>query len=104
MIPTPHSELTGGQGRHPGETGKNNEDRFAVCAFYGEGGEQVTLAVIADGIGGNQAGEAASDLAVKTITRSVCKSACADYAAILGQATSHHAAAAVEAANDRPSP
>src|SRR5260370_26105594 len=102
MIPTPHSELTGGQGRHPGETGKNNEDRFAVCAFYGEGGEQVTLAVIADGIGGNQAGEVASDLAVKTITRSVGKSARVDYAAILDQAISPTAAALAGSAQARP--
>ena len=102
MIPTPHSDLTVGQGTHPGETGKNNEDRFGVSAYYGEGGEQVTLAVIADGIGGNQAGEVASDLAVKTITRSVGRSSGTDYADILDQAVHQAAQAVVEAANARP--
>ena len=102
MIPTPHSDLTFGQGTHPGETGKNNEDRFAVIAYYGDGGEQVTLAVIADGIGGNQAGEVASDLAVKTIARSVGKSAGMDYAAILDQALQQTASAVFEAAKARP--
>jgi serine/threonine protein phosphatase PrpC len=102
MIPTPHSDLTVGQGTHPGETGKNNEDRFAVSTYYGEGGEQVTLAVIADGIGGNQAGEVASDLAVKTVTRSVSKSSGMDYSAILDQAMGQAARAVVEAAKARP--
>ena len=102
MIPTPHSDLTVGQGTHPGETGKNNEDRFAVSAYYGEGGAQVTLAVIADGIGGNQAGEVASDLAVKTIARSVGKSAGMDYAAILDQALQQTASAVVDASKARP--
>ena len=102
MIPTPHSDLTVGQGTHPGETGKNNEDRFAVSAYYGEGGAQVTLAVIADGIGGNQAGEVASDLAVKTIARSVGKSAGIDYATILDTALQQTASAVVDASKARP--
>src|SRR5260221_13817845 len=101
MIPTPHSDLTVGLGTHPGETGKNNEDRFAVSAYYGEGGEQVTLAVIADGIGGNQAGEVASDLAVKTGTRSVSKSSGMDYGAPPDQAMGQAARAAVGAAKAR---
>ncbi len=102
MIPTPHSDLIIGQGTHPGETGKNNEDRFAVSTYYGESGEQVTLAVIADGIGGNQAGEVASDLAVKAVTRAVAKSAGIDYATILDQAMGQAARAVFEAAKARP--
>ena len=102
MIPTPHSDLTVGHGTHPGETGKNNEDRYQISSYYGEGGEQVTLAVIADGIGGNQAGEVASDLAVKTLTRSVSKSAGTDYGVILDQAMSAAARAVVDAAQARP--
>jgi len=101
MIPTPHSDLVVGQGTHPGETGKNNEDRFGVSSYYGEGGEQVTLAVIADGIGGNQAGEVASDLAVKTILRSVGRSSGTDYADILNQALTQTASAVYEAAKAR---
>ncbi len=102
MIPTPHSDLIVGHGTHPGETGKNNEDRYAISAYYGEGGEQVTLAVIADGIGGNQAGEVASDLVVKTITQAVGKSSGTDYGVILDQAMHQAAHAVVEAARARP--
>ena len=39
MIPTPHSAYELHHGTHPGETGKNNEDRYAVHNFYGEGGD-----------------------------------------------------------------
>lgn len=97
MIPTPHSDLTLGHGTHPGETGKNNEDRYAVQYFYGEGGETITLGVIADGIGGNRAGEVASDLVVQNVTQFVAQSAGTDYAQILNQAVSQ-AARAVNAA------
>src|SRR5215218_7913089 len=97
MIPTPHSDLTLGHGTHPGETGKNNEDRYAVQFFYGEAGETITLAVIADGIGGNRAGEVASDLVVQNIIRAVSASAGSDYAQILDQAVSQAARAVLEA-------
>jgi PPM family protein phosphatase len=102
MIPTPHSDLTVGHGTHPGETGKNNEDRYGVSYYYGEGGEQVTLAVIADGIGGNQAGEVASDLAVKTVTYSVSRSSGVDYGVILDQAITQAARAVMDASKARP--
>ena len=101
MIPTPHSDLAVGHGTHPGETGKNNEDRYSVSSYYGGEGEQVTLAVICDGIGGNQAGEVASDLAVKNITQFVGRSAGTDYAAVLDQAVGQAAAAVVAAAQSR---
>ncbi|MCC6187932.1 MAG: serine/threonine-protein phosphatase [Anaerolineales bacterium] len=102
MIPTPHSDLGVGHGTHPGETGKNNEDRYAVQSFYGEGGLVINLAVIADGIGGNRAGEVASDLAVQRITAVVGRSAGADYAQMLDQAMSQAARAVYEAAQANP--
>jgi protein phosphatase len=83
MIPTPHSILELGQGTHPGETGKNNEDSYAITSYYAIGGEIVTLAIIADGVGGNTAGEVASALAVKTATEFVGRSFTEDYAQIL---------------------
>ncbi|MCC7360788.1 MAG: serine/threonine-protein phosphatase [Anaerolineales bacterium] len=98
MIPTPHSDLTIGHGTHPGETGKNNEDRYGVQSFYGEAGESITLGVIADGIGGNRAGEVASDLAVQNILRAVSQSAGNDYPQILNQAVSQAAKAVNQAA------
>jgi protein phosphatase len=102
MIPTPHSDLAVGHGTHPGETGKNNEDRYSVSSYYGGEGEQVTLAVICDGIGGNQAGEVASNLAVKSITEFIGRSGGSDYPALLDQAISQAAGAVVDASKSRP--
>ncbi len=102
MIPTPHSAHDVQHGTHPGETGKNNEDRYAVQNFYGDGGEAVTLAVICDGIGGNRAGEVASELAVKVIAEAVGRSAGADYGIILDQAVSLAARSVYDSAQSRP--
>lgn len=61
---------------HPGMTGKNNEDRFAVSAFYlnARNRTPVLLAVLCDGIGGHKAGEVAADLAVNHISQTVAES------------------------------
>jgi serine/threonine protein phosphatase PrpC len=70
MIPNSHSNLVIGHQTHAGETGKNNEDRALIRAYQGQPGEAggITLAVIADGIGGHRAGEVASQIAVNTFT------------------------------------
>lgn len=71
MNPINQSDLIIGHQTHAGETGKNNEDR-ALIRFYrglhGEAGE-VTLAVVADGIGGHRAGEVASQIAIDTFDK-----------------------------------
>ena len=54
---------------HPGMTGKNNEDRYAIPAYSGADGEPVLFAIVADGVGGKQAGEIAAQIAVDTILR-----------------------------------
>ncbi|MEX0788830.1 MAG: protein phosphatase 2C domain-containing protein [Anaerolineales bacterium] len=55
---------------HPGETGKNNEDRYSVTSYrLGSRRTPAVLAVVADGIGGHLAGEVASQLAVEAIVR-----------------------------------
>jgi serine/threonine protein phosphatase PrpC len=61
---------------HPGMTGKNNEDRFAVASFMLDGEEKmpVLFAVLADGIGGHRGGEVAAELAVNFIMQAVAKS------------------------------
>jgi protein phosphatase len=61
---------------HPGMTGKNNEDRFAVSAFRlgHKNKTPVLLAVLCDGIGGHKAGEIAADLAVNHISQAVAES------------------------------
>ncbi len=68
MKPLPASDLIIGHQTHAGETGKNNEDRALLQAYKGLPGEtgEVTLAVVADGIGGHRAGEIASQIAVDT--------------------------------------
>lgn len=68
MLATPHSDLIIGHQTHAGETGKNNEDRALIQAYSGLAGDTsgLTLAVIADGIGGHRAGEVASQIAVNT--------------------------------------
>src|SRR5688572_8141069 len=61
---------------HPGMTGKNNEDRYAVTAFQlaKEDSRPSVLAVVADGIGGHRAGEVAAELAVNYITKGIAES------------------------------
>ncbi|MDX9863491.1 MAG: protein phosphatase 2C domain-containing protein [Anaerolineaceae bacterium] len=61
---------------HPGMSGKNNEDSFAVSACVKEDHNEtpVVLAVLCDGIGGHRAGEVASELAVNRISQRVVES------------------------------
>jgi protein phosphatase len=61
---------------HPGMSGKNNEDRFAVTAFKisRRDATPVILAVLSDGIGGHRAGEVAAEIAVERISARVADS------------------------------
>lgn len=61
---------------HPGMSGKNNEDSFAVsaCAKEDSDNTPVVLAVLCDGIGGHRAGEVASEMAVNRISQRVVES------------------------------
>jgi len=61
---------------HPGMSGKNNEDSFAVSACTKEDSQKtpVVLAVLCDGIGGHRAGEVASEMAVNRISQRVMES------------------------------
>ncbi|MGH2606297.1 MAG: PP2C family protein-serine/threonine phosphatase [Anaerolineales bacterium] len=67
MTPLEHAHLQIAAVSHPGETGKNNEDRYSVTAELLGGRLPSVLAVVADGIGGHLAGEVASQLTVDTI-------------------------------------
>jgi PPM family protein phosphatase len=102
MKPSRKSALTIGHATHPGETGKNNEDRYSLTFYEGQDGEPLTLAVVADGIGGNRAGEVAAELVVRTVAEAVGRSSGSDYSAMLDQAVSQAARAVVEAAASRP--
>lgn len=61
---------------HPGMSGKNNEDRYAVSSFQvsREDPRPSVLAIVADGIGGHHAGEVAAELGVNYVTTSVGES------------------------------
>lgn len=70
MIPSDQPHLTIASQSHAGETGKNNEDAFSTSAYRLEADKTPSLlAVVADGIGGHQAGEIASGIAVETAVR-----------------------------------
>jgi PPM family protein phosphatase len=58
-----------GEATHPGETGKNNEDSYGYITIPVDGNRtgQMTLAIVADGIGGQAAGEEAAQLAVQVV-------------------------------------
>jgi len=73
---------------HPGMSGKNNEDRFAVSAHQtaARRGQPSLLAVLADGIGGHRAGEVAAEMAVNQISAYVAQSDAAQPVAILQDA------------------
>lgn len=76
MIRTERAHLRVAAQTHPGMTGKNNEDRYAVTAFR-LGRTDATpalLAVLCDGIGGHKAGEVAAEKAVDMITQTVAAS------------------------------
>ena len=76
MIPSERAHLNVTAISHPGMTGKNNEDRYGVSAYWvdSEGNTPSLLAVVADGIGGHRAGEVAAEVAVETISATIAAS------------------------------
>ena len=76
MIRVTRAHLNVDAQTHPGMTGKNNEDRYAVASFVLEKRDRtpVLFAVLADGIGGHRAGEVAAELTVNHIMQAVARS------------------------------
>ncbi len=91
MIPNQQAHIFVSARSHAGISGKNNEDRFAVSAFRTADKAQApsVLAIVADGIGGHQAGEVAADLAVDTITHYIAQSDGKDPVALLSQSITY---------------
>ncbi|MCB9137773.1 MAG: serine/threonine-protein phosphatase [Caldilineaceae bacterium] len=56
-------------GTDPGRVRKNNEDSYVLFELRARGLETALIIVVADGVGGQRAGEYASRLAIKTIRR-----------------------------------
>ena len=75
MIRTDRAHLYLAALTHPGMTGKNNEDNFAVSAYLVSQANPTpsVFAIVSDGIGGHKAGEVASEIAVNIISELVEK-------------------------------
>ncbi len=73
MIITKTTHLHVGALSHPGMTGRNNEDRYAVQGYRlsSSNATPVTFAIVCDGIGGNKSGELAAELAVEKALQTV---------------------------------
>src|SRR5512143_688695 len=76
MIPAERAHVHVAASTHPGMSGKNNEDRFAVTALRIEGEQPVPVvfAIVSDGIGGHRAGEVAAETAVETMSQVIAAS------------------------------
>ena len=75
MIRTNRAHIYVAAQTHPGMVGKNNEDNFAVSAFVVSSMNPTpsVFAIVSDGIGGHNAGEVASEVAVNYISAAVEK-------------------------------
>jgi serine/threonine protein phosphatase PrpC len=71
MIPQESLHLTAVGRSHTGRKRTQNEDRFAIQAYALEDGRNAALVIVADGIGGHQAGEVAAQYTVDTILTSM---------------------------------
>ncbi len=76
MIQSERAHLHVAARSHPGMTGKQNEDCYAVSSYVvGVDDDTPALfAIVADGIGGHRAGEVAAEMAVDYISEAVGKS------------------------------
>lgn len=85
MIPVEQSHLQIAADSHPGMMGKNNEDHFSVSAFQLSATDTTPslFAILADGIGGHQAGEVASEIAVEMISQATAQSDASQPTAIM---------------------
>ena len=99
MIANQHPHLDVGSASHPGEKREINEDRYIVASYrIQKDSTPVLLAIVADGIGGHQAGEVASEIAVEAMVETVMEEGVNDptktlRAAVLAAGTSVFGAA-----------
>lgn len=104
MIRTERAHLHVAALSHPGMSGKNNEDRFAVLSHVLSQDDPTPslFAVLSDGIGGHRAGEVAAELAVNHISQFISESNGRNPQEILEEAihTASNAIAHHSASND----
>ena len=103
MIPSDRSHVTAVAQTHPGETGKNNEDRYSITTYTLEpDGTPSILAIVSDGIGGHQAGEVAAQLTVDTTVKALAGSSAHEPVEQLRSAIVEAGRAVVRAAREKP--
>ena len=74
MISLQQPHLIVGAMSHPGEKREVNEDKHIVSSYRQKNKkDQIVVAIVADGIGGHQAGEIASEITVETIIERINK-------------------------------
>jgi len=88
VIPKARAHLNINAITHEGMSGKNNEDLYGVSAYALNDAASTpsVFAIVADGIGGHQAGEIAAEIAVETISHIVAESDASDPIATLNDA------------------
>lgn len=88
MIPKEQAHLEVHAITHEGMSGKNNEDRYGVSAHVVSEKNPISsvFAIVADGIGGHQAGEIAAEIVVESISHAVAGSDASDPLAIMEEA------------------
>ena len=76
MIPIEKGSIRSSAMSHASRDGSHNQDRFALQAFQVKEGSQsqALFAVLADGVGGQRAGEVAAQIAVDIIMHAVSQS------------------------------
>ena len=76
MIPKEQNHLSISAISHPGMSGKNNEDYYLVSSYQVSHSNKTpsVLVVLADGVGGHNAGEVAAKIASETITNIIAES------------------------------
>jgi serine/threonine protein phosphatase PrpC len=88
---------------HPGEKRSENEDRYTVLNYRTEVKQKpALLAVVADGIGGHQAGEVAAQITVETIVNKLTSAEVVDPIAQLREAVVNAGRAVMQAAEKEP--
>jgi serine/threonine protein phosphatase PrpC len=103
MITSDRSHVTAVALTHPGETGKNNEDRYSVTTYSVEpDGAPSILVVVSDGIGGHQAGEIAAQLTVDTTVKVLSGSSAHEPVEQLRSAIIESSRAVARAAREKP--
>jgi serine/threonine protein phosphatase PrpC len=76
MIPVEKADFSFYAVTHPGKAGKNNEDNYLVSTYELSESDKTSslVAIIADGVGGHQAGEIAARMAVEEISQVIGRS------------------------------